>query len=467
MRRSMVSSLVIHPRPSREKEKSIMRKNVLFCLLALGSALFLAPKAMAVPSYARQTGLSCNACHYTPPELNSAGRLFKLYGYVQKMKQGGITAESGKRESGLDLLGTLPLSAWFETSFTNTNKPQPGTQNGNVEFPQDISLFLAGAWSTHLGSFVQVTYDTQGDHFSMDNTDIRYARQTKWGGKELAWGVDLNNNPTVEDLWNDTPAWGFPFIASDVAPTPTATPIIAGALGQDVGGLGAYAMWDQHLYFAGTLYRSSHIGTPEPTTGEDLAFNIRGVAPYWRIAWQQNGIKNNLEVGTYGMHMTSTPGAVTGLEDSYTDVAADAQYDRVLGKDVLSLRGTYIRENSSLAASLAGGTAAVTDHHLDAFNVNAEYHFGNRYSTAFGWFTTTGTADPLLFGPAPVTGSANGDPKSRGYTLNFSVWPIQNLDLGIQYTGYTSFNGLATNYDGAGRNASGNNTVYLLARFIF
>lgn len=466
MRRQKFSSLVIHSHGLQERERSMI-KSISLCLFALCLSFFLAPKAMAVPSYARQTGLSCNGCHYTPPELNPAGRLFKLYGYIDKMKNVSITAEQDKRHSGLDLLGTLPLSAWFEASFTNTNKPQPGTQNGNAEFPQDISLFLAGAWSTHIGSFLQVTYDTQGDHFSMDNTDIRYARVKKLGGKEWVLGLTLNNNPTVEDLWNSTPAWGFPFIASDVAPSPTAAPIIQGALGQDVAGLGGYTMWDQHLYAAGTLYRSAHIDTSQPTTGADFGFNIRGVAPYWRVAWQQNGVKNNFEVGTYGIHVSSTPGAITGLEDRYTDAGVDFQYDRTIGKDVFSWRGTYVRENSDLVASLAGGAVAVAKHHLNAFNTNAEYHFGNRYSTAFGWFTTTGTADPLLFGPAPVTGSANGDPKSRGYTVNFSVWPIQNLDLGIQYTGYTSFNGLATNYDGAGRNASGNNTVYLLARFIF
>ena len=444
-----------------------MRNNLALGSAALVLFFLLTPKAMAVPSYARQTGLSCSGCHYTPPELNPAGRLFKLYGYIDKMKDGGITAEGSKREAGLDLLRVLPLSAWLEASFTNTKAPQPGTQNGNVEFPQDISLFLAGAWSTHIGSFLQVTYSLQDDHFSMDNTDIRYARVRKLAGKEWVWGITLNNNPTVEDLWNSTPAWGFPFIASDVAPTPTAAPIIQGALAEDVGGVGAYTMWDQHLYFAGTLYRSSHIGTPEPTTGEGLAFNIRGVAPYWRVAWQQNGVSNNFEIGTYGIHMNSTPNAVTGLEDTYTDYGVDTQFDHTIGKDVLSVRGTYVRENSSLPATLALGDASFNSHHLDAFNANAEYHFGNRYSAALGWFTTTGTTDPLLFTAAPVGGSANGSPKSRGYTLNFSVWPIQNLDLAVQYTGYTSFNGLATNYDAAGRNASGNNTVYLLARFVF
>ncbi len=443
-------------------------RTALVSLVALLAACVVVQNAAAVPSYARQTGLACNACHYTPPELNAAGRLFKLMGYTDKMKRtADVTATSDKKHAGLDLLASLPLSAWLETSFTSTKAPQSGTQNGNFEFPQDVSLFLSGAWSTHIGSFLQVTYSTQDDHFTMDNTDIRYARKRQLAGKEWVYGLTLNNNPTVEDLWNSTPAWGFPFIASDAAPGPTAAPVIQGGLGQDVAGLGAYSMWNQHFYIAGTVYRSGHIASSQPPTGEGLPFNVRGVAPYWRVAWQQNGVKNNFEIGAYGIHLKSTPGAITGLKDSYTDAAADFQYDRTLGKDVFSLRGTYIRENSALLASLSAGGAEQIRHHLNAFNTNAEYHFGNRYSTAFGWFTTTGTRDPILFPQAAIAGSGNGSPNSSGYIANFSVWPIQNLDLAVQYTGYTRFNGAAKNYDAAGRNANGNNTVYLLARFVF
>lgn len=448
-------------------EGTCMTRRVCLCLFMAVYCCTFVLKAAAIPSYARQTGQPCSGCHYTPPELNFAGRMFKLNGYVDKNKKDDITVQGNKKRSGLDLLASLPLSAWFETSFTSTKAPQPGTQNGNFEFPQDISLFLAGAWTTHIGSFMQVTYDTQGDHFSMDNTDIRYANKRKLGNKEWVYGLTLNNNPTVEDLWNTTPAWGFPFIASDVAPTPTAAPIMAGALGQDVAGIGAYSMWDQHLYLAAAAYRSGHIATTQPNNGQDFAFNIRGVAPYWRLAWQQAGGYNNFEIGTYGMHVKSTPGAITGLEDGYTDVAADFQYDRTLGKDVFSLRGNYIHENSSLLASFVGGAAAATSHHLNALNTNAEYHFGNRYSTAVGWFTTTGTPDPLLFPQDAVSGSGNGDPRGAGYIFNFSVWPTQNVDLAVQYTGYTRFNGGSSNYDAAGRNANGNNTVYLLARFVF
>jgi hypothetical protein len=227
-------------------------------------------------------------------------------------------------------------------------------------------------------------------------------------------------------------------------------------------------MWDDHLYVDGTIYRSDHVGAPQPTSGSSAAFNIRGVAPYWRVAWQQLTPKTQYEIGAYGMHMKSTPGAVVGLEDGYTDYAVDFQVDRtVVRKDVFSLRGTYIRENSNLAATFAAGAAQQSSHHLGTLLANAEYHFGNRLSGTLGWFDTGGTVDPLLYVQSAVTGSANGNPRGAGYIANFSYFPMQNIQLGVQYTGYTRFNGAINNYDGSGRNASGNNAVYVLGRFIF
>ena len=442
--------------------------------------LFLqAPTASAVPSYARQTGFPCKACHYMPPELTPLGRAFKLNGYTLTTKPTITSDKTGAKESGLHILESFPLSVIFDTTFSSTQTPQPGTQNGDFQFPQAASLFLAGAWSEHVGSFVQVTYNTQHDHFSWDNSDIRYANSTKLFQKDLAFGITLNNNPSVEDLWQSTPAWGFPWVVSSAAPTQVAGAVINGKLAQDVAGIGGYAMWNNHLYLAGTIYRSEHLGISQPNPGT-ATYNIRGTAPYWRVAWQQTSKNNYLEVGSYGMHVKSTPGAITGFQfqDGYTDWGADFQYDRTIpqfGGDVLSIRGTYIRENSSLAASFAGGAASLVRHHLNIVQANAEYHFANRYSATVGVFNITGTPDPLLYNPGatstvpvpPVTGSANGDPRSNGYIANVSWWPVQNIGLTFQYTGYTRFNGAGTNYDGSGRNAGGNNTVFLDARFVF
>ncbi|HKV05744.1 MAG TPA: hypothetical protein VJO53_11640 [Candidatus Acidoferrales bacterium] len=440
------------------------------------------PSAPAVPSYSRQTGFPCRSCHVTPPELTPLGRAFKLNGYT--ITGMPVTkAEKTSREAGLTLLQTLPLSVFFDTSYTQTNKVQPTTQNGSFEFPQDVSLFVAGAWSAHVGSFVQFTYSTQADHFSWDQTDIRYANSRKLAGKSLVYGVTLNNTPGVEDLWHTTPAWGYPFIADDQAPTPAASTVVDGTLAQDVAGLGAYGLWNDHLYFASTMYRSEHIGHSQPNSGSDAggaAFNIHGLAPYWRVAWQQTWTNSYLEVGSYGMFLKSTPNSVVGppaattgtLKDDYTDVAADFQYDRTIPKyhnDIVSLRGIFIHENSALHASASQtlGLAGLVPHHLNTLKANVEYHFGDRYTGTFGWFNTTGTRDTTLFAPGAINGSANGSPRNSGYIFNLSWWPTQNIDLAAQYTGYFTFNGRSLNYDGSGRNASDNNTTYILARFVF
>jgi len=445
------------------------RTGNLLTVAMLSAFIFASSRsATALPSYARQTGLACSGCHYNPPELNPAGRLFKLLAYTQKMDNSTVPAPTpDKRRPGLEMLQNLPLGAWFETSMTSTRKAQPGSQNASFEFPQDISLFLAGAWADHLGSFLQVTYNAQDDHFGMDNTDIRFANKTKVKGKDLIYGLMMNNNPTLEDVWMTLPGWGYPFVAPDSAPTPAASAILQGALAQDVAGFGGYTMWDNHLYGAVTLYRSDHMGSPQPNSGTGASYNISGLAPYWRVAYQESGRINVFEAGLYGMHMSSFPGAVTGPTDDYTDFGTDFEYDRTIGRDVLSVRGTYLRENSTLDGSVQAGSASPGSHHLNTANANVEYHYGNRISGTVGWFLTSGTADTTLYAPAAVSGSANGSPRSEGISGNFSYWPVQNVDIAFQYNGYNRFNGGSTNYDGSGRNASDNDTSYLLIRYIF
>lgn len=443
-------------------------------ILAIGVAgivlsLLWPEKANAVPSFARQTNMPCSSCHTNPPELTPLGRTFKLNGYTMKGIN-SITSKSGKESAGLALLSYLPVSVMFDVSNTGLSKSEPQTQNWNFSLPQDVSLFLAGAYGNHVGGFVQATYDSQSDHFSWDNTDIRFARTTSVKGQSLAWGIYMNNNPTVEDLWNDTPAWGFPWIASSAAPNPAAAPLIDGPLALDVAGVGGYAMLSGHLYGAATVYRSSHLGQSLPNPGTGFDINIQGAAPYWRLAWQQTMGNNYVEVGTYGIHVRSTPQTIIGPENTYTDVAFDTQYERTIPRfknNLFTLHATYIRENSNLIADFDNGTAAQALHHLNTIQVNGVYHFGYRYIPEFGYFITTGTADPLLYAPLPVDGSANGSPRSQGYTGNFTYWPIQNVRLAAQYTHYTQFNGARINYDGSGRNAGDNNALYFYIGLLF
>src|SRR6202162_5971112 len=117
---------------------------------ALFFSLFLqVPTASAIPSYARQTGFPCKSCHYMPPELTPLGRTFKLNGYTMAGKP-TVTSPGKGNTSGLSILESFPLSVLFDTAFTSTKSHVPGSQNGSFQFPEDASIFLAGAWATHV-----------------------------------------------------------------------------------------------------------------------------------------------------------------------------------------------------------------------------------------------------------------------------------------------------------------------------
>ena len=350
------------------------------------------------------------------------------------------------------------------TTFQST---PPDSQNNAAGFPQQASIFFGGGFASHFGGFAQVTYTHSDDHFSMDNADLRIANHGKLFGTDAYYGLTLNNNPTVEDLWNSTPAWGFPWISSASTITPSASPLINGALATDVAGLGAYAFFKEHLYINATAYRSEHAGSSSPVTGEDQPFNIRGVAPYWRAAWEQDFHGNELEIGTYGIYARSYPDAISGATDRYLDTAVDFQFSHPFGANDMDLHGSYTRERNNLGATFAAEGADSPMHSLNAYKLDAIYHWRHRYSATAAGFATTGTSDSLLYPDDPLTGSLNGSPASTGYIAQFAYWPAPNLDLNLNYTGYTKFNGSSSNYDGADRKASDNNSLYVALWFSF
>src|SRR5450759_2199260 len=100
------------------------------------ASLYAALAKIFVPSFSRQTGLACSACHYQFPQLTPFGRMFKLNGYT------------------LTGLPTIPaLAAMVVTGLTQTSRAHPGAQNGTVSFPQQLSIFPAGQIPPHVGIF--------------------------------------------------------------------------------------------------------------------------------------------------------------------------------------------------------------------------------------------------------------------------------------------------------------------------
>ena len=84
---------------------------VAFIAIVAGAAAFLAVSigpAEALPSYARQTGQPCAACHTAFPELTPFGRRFKI---------GGYTMGGGEWKGP-------PIAAMYMPTFTHTQSAQ-------------------------------------------------------------------------------------------------------------------------------------------------------------------------------------------------------------------------------------------------------------------------------------------------------------------------------------------------------
>jgi hypothetical protein len=450
--------------------------------------------ALAVPSFARQTGMACEACHTVYPELTHFGRVFKASGYVlDNVKQ--VRDIDSKRSQLLELAQTPPLSIMLEVSYTQlktalpdlANVNVPGeAQNGTVAFPQQLSLFYAGKIAPHFGAFVQITYGNDTGTLGIDNTDLRFA-DTKIlaNDQSLIYGVSLNNNPTVQDLWNTTPAFGFPYAASNAMVSPLASTVIDGGLAQDVAGLSVYAFWNESVYAEIGGYRSAKQGATNQLTGAagpldgTVSNVIQGVSPYWRVAYERNWDRHSIEIGLYGADFKLLPGGspaapapLHGPLNRFKDIAQDIQYQFLGEADLVTLEATRIHETMSLDASFGSGASANPSNTLTTSRAWVTYYRKRRLGGTLEYFSTNGSSDATLYpaaapGTAGTVTSGNGSPNTRGWIGEVNYLPWLNTKLTLQYTKYSKFNGGSGNYDGVGRSASDNNTLYLLLWFSY
>src|SRR6476661_1375087 len=417
-----------------------------------------------IPSYARQTGLACSACHYEFLTLTPFGRKFKLNGYT--LTNLATLGEKDSTNGGrLSLSPVSLLSGMVTAGITHVKDDLPDTQNSSAALPQELSGFLAGRLSSRIGMFSQFTYAGADGTFGIDNVDIRFADKASIGGStEVSYGVTLNNSPSVQDLWNTTPVWGFPFIGSDAAPGATAATLIDEGLAQNVLGLGGYAMVANHVYGEVSLYRSALQGSAAPTSETGA---IHGVAPYWRLALQQEWEHRYLMIGTFGLHSSLFPDVLSGPRDTYSDVGADAQFETAAGSGNVVLRASYVHEDQTLDATAAGGGADNVKNSLKVLKFNASWYPKQWLGVSGGYFDTQGTTDAGLYAPDPVDGSVSGSPKTDGFVGEVDLNPWENTRVGLQYTAYSNFNGGKTDYDGSGRSASGNDTLFAFAWLAF
>jgi hypothetical protein len=155
----------------------------------------------------------------------------------------------------------------------------------------------------------------------------------------------------------------------------------------------------------------------------------------------------------------------------FRDIGFDSQYQYLLDPHSFTAQLSYMHDTHRVPDFLANqpvqdvnGNPLPDTNATDTTKVlraKATYVYRAKYGTSLAHFSQTGTTDSALYDPTRVFGNVSGSPAIKGWTWEAFWIPQQNVRIGLQYTAYGTFNGASRNYDGLGRNASDNNSLFL------
>jgi hypothetical protein len=141
-----------------------MMKKVALSLAGVMAAATFAPQASALPVFARQTGMACNACHFQHfPMLNAFGRSFKASGFTLMGAEGKVEGENLSIPNVLNaaILTTAGYTKTNQTGATGTAAAAgiKGVGDGAVYVPGtngEFSLFVGGRTSDNSGALAEI-----------------------------------------------------------------------------------------------------------------------------------------------------------------------------------------------------------------------------------------------------------------------------------------------------------------------
>lgn len=448
--------------------------------------------AYALPSFSRQTGQACSACHVSYGELTPVGRQFKLMGY-----------SAGNYVIPLSVTGVASVSKINNTS-SSIDPTITMAKNGSV-IPEEASAYIAGKFYENLGGYIKLTLNASntnpvfnsqgiqtgtkvgGDTY-LDASEIRYAMSLLNDSHNIVVGASLNNAPTVQDLWKISPVNGFPYRSSNLINAwgigqfgPTT--MIDGSLNSQVAGISLYTMIDESIYAEFAGYR--HFSTPLNviSISGDLNTVSSSINPYWRLAYNHVQGPDSYMFGTFGM-ITDLKGDANIAGSSggkYTDIGLDFEYQHITELHSWSTRMTYINEQVDWDAQAVSNMNHDASHgRLSTLKAQIGYNYKRLLgSQVFSFYTNGSTDNNYWTYSQNVTAgacnqsssdlafcSANGSPKTSGYGFELYYEPIPFVHIALQQTFYNNFLGGSTFYDnssGVLREAKDNNLTYIYA----
>ncbi|MEK6673586.1 MAG: hypothetical protein AABY42_08960 [Nitrospirota bacterium] len=376
-----------------------MNQKVGVFLVVLVAFLFLMvtllpEEAQAVPSYARQIQKPCTACHTIWPNLNQAGRQFKVKAYTDVAPEWQLI-----KKDRLDMLLTYVPVSIRAISYPWYSENKSGTKKDYSDIAHEIELFLGSRISENFGFFAEMEWEPK-DGTNAELGPVKLAFQYPVGEGNTLGFVLFKGDAVSADPFNSLGGRGRRMIYK------RKTSILE--QGYDFKMMGDNQALVAHGYFLGNrLY-----GAIGAMRGEGLGSGAADdpIDGYFRLAWDQKLPDGAVTFGA--AHYTGKQ-EVSTYKSKVKRTYLDASLEQNFGEDHLieiqALYGTGDEDN-------VGGS---TKKELSGFYLEADYFFQRKIGAIAAYDT--------------VDYKNHSVDKERTWVIGAKYLPWANVNLTIQY----------------------------------
>jgi hypothetical protein len=446
-----------------------------------------AKNAYAIPSFARQTGFSCDVCHTVYPHLTPFGRDFKLHGYVMDTAE-CVKAKGNSRMCGVNINRIPMISARIVSMWSN----QAGGNNGIVprgvttagqgfmSFPSgyndketfnlvgDSSIYFGGRITPNMGTFLEFTgIDDEGGTLGLGAVDVALgAPETTLRDKSLLYGIRGVDSVFTGDPSNSLGMWG---LTSQLMGMSTHNTLYDPNRAMVEGGE-LYGMWgnfnDGGLFATVGFYHPTGsqtagsfvqgnlaglTGTPGTldTGSVDEAVRLSYYFPEYHNIYTEIGASGYF--GKEGMIAPATASIPNPFyKDNYYNYGVDAQVQYIGDKNLAELFAIYQSQNDSKFYGedlYSGANYGVngTSVQRNGLAIAADYYYKRTY----------GAYVKYLYQNSDKVKDIN----VSGTILGLSWYPWENVQLIIEQALFNTYNPGLAQY----RTSTGNQNLSLAA----
>lgn len=407
-----------------------MRKLILTVVAAaflLATALYVPKAAEAVPAFARQTGMACNACHFQRfPLLNQFGRDFKANGFTMVGGQSLIEGDM------LSIPANLNASVVTKLRWHKTNGGgESGSNKGAFEMPDEAAFLIGGRVGEHIGFILEA-------QMAEDDTPM-------WASFKMPIGFEVGHAhlevvPFMTDAFG--PQFSFELLNTGALRTlrtfenRTATSAVQklglqgaaqglGLAAYNTTGYVTYAAWQPETTKATSpsgdfLHYVRVAATPQLVPGWDIGGGVQwwgGTAKLddgatynkvsaWAIDAQAQGVVGNLPLGVYAQYGNAPKSKTNETANSFNSNTNDDAMAWSLSGEL----GIVPNRATVLLAYLDSDTGAATYSEENIVTIGATYlltqnvqlhanhswQFGNKYDNPAAGANANGDQNTYL-----------------------------------------------------------------------